>query len=111
MNSFYNFLKDFKAGHLDAQLTSKMHELVESVTKFQKAGTLTITIGLKPKDEGEMMTTVKFKMHAPERDTIESIMFVTPENNLIDSNPKQPELFNAPVKQVKEEPKLAVKNL
>lgn len=110
MTEFTSFLKEFKAGHLDAQLTNKMHELVESVSKFQKAGKLTIEIALKPKDEGEMHTQVKFKMKAPERDTIESIMFVTPEHNLIDSNPKQPELFERPVKTVSK-PVIASKSL
>lgn len=110
MIEFYNFLKDFKAGHLDAQLTNKMHDLVGAVTKFQKAGKLTVEIALSPKAEGEIMTTVKFKMKAPERDTIESIMFVTPENNLIDSNPKQPELFERPVKEIKK-PSVVSKSL
>lgn len=100
MTEFYNFLKEFKAGHLDVQLTSKMNELVEAVAKYQREGELTIKIVLKPKTDGEMMTQIKFKMKAPERDTIESIMFVTPENNLVDSNPKQPELFNQPVREI-----------
>lgn len=100
MSEFHEFLKDFKAGHLDANLTNKMMELVEAVTRFQKEGKLTIKISLRPKAEGEIMTAIKFKMEAPERDTIESIMFVTPENNLIDSNPKQPELFERPVREI-----------
>ncbi len=95
MTQFYNFLKEFKAGHLDAQLSEKMHGLVDAVSKFQKEGKLTLEISLKPKLDGEMLTRIKFKIKAPERDTIESIMFVTPENNLVDSNPKQPELFQS----------------
>lgn len=110
MTEFAEFIKDFKAGHLDAALSSKMRELTESVTKYQQQGELTVKITLMPKHDGEVMTKVKFKMKAPERDTIESIMFVTPENNLVDSDPKQPELFNAPVKTVKENPSL-VKSL
>ncbi len=72
---------------------------------------MTLELTLTPKSDGEIMTRIKFKMKAPERDTMESIMFATPENNLIDSNPKQPELFNQPVKTVEDKPKLAVKNL
>ncbi len=34
MTEFHNFLKEFKAGHLDAQLTNKMAELVEAVTTY-----------------------------------------------------------------------------
>ncbi len=64
MTEFHNFVRDFKAGHLDAQLSNKMQELVESVIKFGKAGKLTV------------------------------------ENNLIDSNPKQPELFERPAREV-----------
>jgi len=111
MTEFHNLLKDFKAGHLDAMLTEKLHDLVESVTKFQKQGELSVKITLKPKDEGEIMTRVQFKVKAPERDTMESIMFATPENNLIDSNPKQPELFNTPVKSVKDAPASLVKSM
>ncbi|MEZ5691166.1 MAG: hypothetical protein R3D71_05840 [Rickettsiales bacterium] len=110
MRQFFNFLKDFKAGHLDAQLTNKMGELVESVSRFSKPGKLTVEITLKPKSDGEVMTSVKFKMKAPERDTMESIMFVTPENNLVDSNPKQPDLLQ-PIKEMKEPSASLVKSL
>jgi hypothetical protein len=111
MTEFHAFIKDFEAGHLDAQLTDKMSELVDAVTKFQKEGKLTIEISLCPKMEGEVLTSVKFKAKPPERDTIESIMFATPDNNLVDSNPKQPELFNQPVKSVKDAPASLVKNI
>src|SRR5574343_883682 len=107
---FHSFVKEFKAGHLDAQLSEKMQSLVDAVSKFQKEGKLTVEISLKPKIDGEMLTKIKFKTKAPERDTIESIMFVTPDNHLIDSNPKQPELFQ-PVKSLKAPTKTLVKNL
>jgi len=38
-------------------------------------------------------------------------MFATPENNLVDSDPKQPELFSPPVKTVKDKPAALVKTL
>ena len=102
MTEFAEFIKDFKAGHLDAALSNKMRELTESCNKYMQQGELTIKIVLTPKHDGEIMTRVKYKMKAPERDTIESIMFLTPENNLVDSDPKQPELFTAPAKTVKD---------
>src|SRR5947208_5576316 len=104
MTEFHEFLKDFKGGHLDAMLGEKMRELVDAVEKFQKEGKLTIEITLSPKMEGEVLTTVKFKSKAPERDTVEAIMFATPESNLVDSDPKQPELFNRPVRTMQDAP-------
>jgi len=110
MTIFSDFLKDFKAGHLDAHLTDKMQNLVDAVTRFSKEGKLTIDITLSPKMDGEVHTRIKVKAKPPERDTIESIMFATPENNLVDSDPKQPQLF-APVSVVKESPVSIIKNM
>ena len=103
---FHAFIKDFKARHLDAQLTEKLHDLVAQVLRFSQKGKLTIEITLTPKNDGEMHTSVRFKMKAPERDTMDSIMFATPENSLIDTNPNQPELFEGPVKAPKETPRV-----
>jgi hypothetical protein len=100
MSQFYEFVKDFKAGHLDAQLSEKLSELVGAVERHQAGGTLTLEIKLKPRGDGEVVASAKFKMKAPERDTLEAIMFATAENELVDSNPKQPEMFPAPVRQV-----------
>lgn len=97
MSKFSEFVHHFKAGHLDATLTRKMQDLVEAVAHHQAAGSLTITINMKPKNDGEMMTSVKFKTKAPERDSMDSIMYATPDNNLINTNPMQPELFSRPL--------------
>jgi hypothetical protein len=102
MSAFNEFVESFKGGHLNAQMTAKMCELVDSVGKFQQKGKLTLDIELTPKADGEMLTKVKYTLKAPRRDTIESIMFTTPENSLVDSNPKQPELFEAPVRAPKD---------
>lgn len=111
MTEFHKFLKDFKGGHLDAMLGEKMRELVDAVEKFQKEGKLTVELTLTPKLEGEVLASVKFKSKAPERDTVEAIMFATPENNLVDSDPKQPELFSQPVRTVQDAPVSIVKNI
>lgn len=106
---FHEFVKDFKAGHLDANLSNKLHDLVDAVQRNQAMGKLTIEVKLTPKGEGEMQTSVKYKLDAPERNTLESIMFATPENNLITSNPKQPEMF-APIREPEAAPQI-VKNM
>lgn len=106
MTTFKDFLESFKGGHLDSQLTSKLHDLVDAVSKFQQKGKLTIDIELTPKADCEVLTKVKYTLKAPQRDTIESIMFTTPENNLVDSNPKQPELFEGPTRAAKETPRV-----
>lgn len=111
MSNFHEFIKEFKAGHLDAQLSEKLHDLVEAVGRHTAPGKLTLEISLKPKGDGEMMAFAKFKLKAPERDTLESIMFATPENNLIASNPNQPELFPTPVKVMEAAKPHAVKNI
>jgi len=36
MTTFFEFIKDFKAGHLDAQLTDKLTDLVDAVGRFQR---------------------------------------------------------------------------
>lgn len=104
MTHFSNFIEEFKAGHLDAQLSEKLEALVDAVERNQRVGKLTIDITLKPKGEGEINTAVKFNMKAPERDTMEAIMFATPENKLIATNPTQPDMFPAPVKEAPQRP-------
>lgn len=109
MSQFHEFIKEFKAGHLDSQLSGKLRELVDAVERHSLAGKLTLEIILKPKGEGEIMAQAKFKLKAPERDTLESIMFATPDNNLITSNPKQPDMFPAPVRELEAKKPAAVK--
>lgn len=106
MSNFNEFIKDFKAGHLDDTLTKKLKEVVEAVESYQKPGILTLEIKLTPKRDGEIHTTAKFKTKTPERDTMEAILFSTPENNLIASDPKQPEMFPAPVREAAAKPQV-----
>ena len=100
MSAFNDFLKDFKAGHLNDTLTKKLQDVVEAVEHHQKPGKLTLEFTLTPKRDGEIHTTAKFKTKTPERDTMEQILYATPDNNLIASDPKQPEMFPAaPVRE------------
>lgn len=99
MSSFNEFLKEFKGGHLNDTLTTRLQEVVKSVEHHQKVGKLTLEITLTPKRDGEIHTTAKFKTKTPERDTMEAILFATPENNLIAADPKQPEMFPAPTRE------------
>lgn len=105
MTSFNDFVTDFKAGHLNDALTKKLADVVEAVEHHQKPGTLTLEIKLTPKRDGEIHTTAKFKTKTPERDTMEQILYATPDNNLIASDPKQPEMFPAaPVRKAASAP-------
>lgn len=97
MKSFSEFINSFKAGHLDAALTKQLTELVEAVAVNQRVGSLTLAVKLTPKNDGEMHTSVKFTTKKPERDSMDSILYATPDNALINSNPNQPELFSKPM--------------
>lgn len=95
---FSEFIQDFRGGHLDNMLTTQFQSVNEAVNELYEKGVITLKITIDPSRDGQMNIQTKITAKKPSNDTLEAIMFITPENNLISSDPKQPELF---VKEVK----------
>lgn len=88
---FADLLRDHRRGATHDELTEKLRELVAAVTEQNKAGTLTITIGMKPAGKASGAFDVSFdaKVKLPKQDPGSSIFFVTPDNNLVREDPRQ----------------------
>lgn len=94
MNNFSELIARYRNGHLNSQLTEQLEELVKACELHHKAGKLTITLTLNPKADGEIQSAIKFVKTEPKRDTMESILFSTPEGKLLPYNPSQADMFN-----------------
>lgn len=91
---FSEFITNYRAGTLDNILGMELQKVVDASQKHAKIAQLKIAITLKPKSQGETEVSIKFEKKLPARDRLDSIMFVTPDGNLIGDDPTQPKLFD-----------------
>lgn len=92
---FATFLLEHNKGRTHDELSAKLAELVAAVTETGKAGSLTLTIGLKPQPKvaGAVVVSDKVAVKAPAGDRAESFFFVdTSNNSLVRNDPNQPAL-------------------
>lgn len=72
-------------------------ELVSAVAAQQKAGTLTLKIAVKPSTAGAMAVKAEISAKKPQGMTPESLLWATPEGNLIAEDPRQQKFDFKPV--------------
>ena len=94
MKKFSQFLAEYRGGALDDILAGELQKLVQSVEGHLKSGKMTVEISLSPKADGELRAAVKYSLKEPKRDTVESILFSTPDGDLLCYNPAQGDMFN-----------------
>ena len=87
-------LRRLKSGTLIDDASTKMAELVKKVEETGKPAKLTITLTVKPasKAQGAVVISDKVKATLPELPAGETILFVTPECNLVANDPRQKEI-------------------
>jgi hypothetical protein len=90
MSGFIKFLQEHRSGVTLAELGESLQSLVADVTDQGKAGTLTLTISIKPigKNDG-LEVGAEIKSKPPKGEPGKSIFFATPENNLQRQDPRQ----------------------
>lgn len=71
---------------------TKFSELVNAVDAHQKAGTLTLKIAVKPSTAGAMAVKADVNITKPKGLPAESLLWATPEGNLIAEDPRQTKL-------------------
>lgn len=97
---FGQFLLEQRNGALHGELSDRLREMVEAVVQHRKAGTLTITITVKPlSSAGQYLVADEVKSKAPEADRGASLFFADGRGNLSRTDPRQPEL---PLREVPE---------
>jgi hypothetical protein len=93
--SFSDFLREHRSGQTHDSISAKLQELVDTVVEQDRAGSLTIKISLKPRgrgDEGAYDVTVDTTLSLPKPPPLQSILYATPDGNLVRANPHQQDL-------------------
>jgi len=86
---FTDTLSALRFGTLVDDLTKALHELTQKCTDTGRAGTLTLTLGLKPGKGGQIEVFDDIKVKTPKEERGSSIMFATVEGNLQREDPRQ----------------------
>jgi hypothetical protein len=71
---------------------AKFSELINAVDQHQKAGTLTLKITIKPSTAGAMAVKADVSIIKPKGQLPESLLWATPEGNLVGQDPRQTKL-------------------
>lgn len=71
---------------------AKLSELIASVVATNKAGSLTLKIDLKPSTAGALAVKASVAIKKPKGLPPESLLWPTPENNLVADDPRQVKL-------------------
>lgn len=91
---FFDTLREVRAGEVLDDLAERMQELVHAVQVANAAGSLTLTIEVRPMKGSTEAVVVSdaIKVKAPTLKSKGTVMFPTPEGNLSRQHPKQAEL-------------------
>lgn len=79
----------------------KFAELVQAVTAHGKAGSLTLKVDIKPSTAGAMAVKSDIALKRPKGTPAESLLWPTPEGNLLAEDPKQTKMDLRPVESDK----------
>jgi hypothetical protein len=71
---------------------NKFRELVNAVVARGKAGTLKLTISVKPSTAGALAVKSEVAIKKPQGLPAESLLWATPEGNLLGEDPRQTKL-------------------
>lgn len=96
--AFTHYLIELEDGVFHQDLSHAMRDLLQAIQDTGKGGTLTLNLKLRPAADGTITSESDFKVTAPKGKRRQTLHFVTPELNLVRSNPRQPDL---PLRQVK----------
>lgn len=105
---FFDTARDIRRGQFLEDCADELQKVVAAVEDTGKAGKLVIEIAIKPasKGQGAVMVADKISAKLPQLPAGETILFVTPENNLVPNDPRQKalelkEVAAAPVAELK----------
>jgi hypothetical protein len=70
----------------------KFSELITAVAAYSKVGTLTLKIAVKPSTAGALAVKAEVSISKPKGLPAESLLWATPEGNLLAEDPRQTKL-------------------
>lgn len=88
---FADWLREQSGGDTHEELGDGLHDLIAKVRDTGKAGTLTLTVTIKPlKDDlNVLIVTDEIKLKLPEHDRKGSMFYADDHNNLVRQDPRQ----------------------
>lgn len=94
VRTFIDLLRELNEGSVHDQLSAELQALTEAVARHRKAGTLTLTIAIKPSTANAFAYFVAhdIKVKAPAPDKQSDLMFINDDNKLQRKHPKQNEI-------------------
>jgi hypothetical protein len=87
--TFTATLDSLRFGTLADELTDKLRDLTATCASTGRAGSLTLTLQLKPGKGGQIEVFDEVKLKLPKEEKGSSLMFATPENFLQREDPRQ----------------------
>jgi len=97
-SAFNSFVAAIDEGRVHHDLSEKLRDLIGDMSNHKAEfggavnGEISVKFSLKL-DGGYVEVTSKVEVKSPKKPSAKSIMWVTPENNLVGQNPKQQNLF------------------
>lgn len=91
---FADTLRDIRSGEALDELARHMQTLVNAVCETGKAGSLTLTIEVRPFERGNGALVLRdiVKAKLPKIESKGTVLFATPEGNLQRNSPRQGDL-------------------
>lgn len=91
---FFDTARDIRRGQFLEDAADELQKVVRAVDESGKPGKLTITLTIKPasKGQGAYILSDKVKATLPELPLGETILFATPDGNLVTTDPRQQKL-------------------
>ena len=108
IRQFTEFLVQHRGGRTHADLTQGMNELLEAVQATGKAGSITLTVKVKPEGGRLIKVSDEVNVKIPKADRDPALFYVTDDNELSRDNPDQPKL---PLKMVNDTPSSKAKEI
>lgn len=95
MRPFTDFLRDIRKGRVVDAATDDLAELVRAVKDTGKAGSLTLTISIKPQDKEaeQVVVSAAVSTKLPKAALPEGIFFAGIDGDLLRDDPSQKEMF------------------
>lgn len=93
---FSAFAASHRYGAFNTEVTNAFADLVAAVEKYDKAGSMTITLKLKPTGSGPIVVTDDVTTKPPTAPKPETYYWRTDDGGLSRRDPRQPELPGMP---------------
>lgn len=88
---FFDTARDIRRGQFLEDCADELNRVIAAVEETGKPAKLMVEITVKPASKGQGAVVISDKVRAklPELPIGETIMFVTPDNNLVPNDPRQ----------------------